>query len=110
VDVDCRAPRFLESPLGLQCRVGVQCKKYADGNQVTPRQIREFQGALGPFDRGIFITTSVFTQQADEQATSPGYRPIDLIDGERLVALLIERQLGMKQVIVIDHDFFVPFQ
>lgn len=59
-------------------RVGVQCKRYADGNQVTPRQIREFQGALGPFDRGIFITTSVFTQQAEEQATAPGYKPTDL--------------------------------
>lgn len=38
-------------------RVGVQCKRYADGNQVTPRQVCELQGALGPFDRGILITT-----------------------------------------------------
>ncbi len=44
-------------------RVGVQCKLYADDNKVVPRQNREFQGALGPFDRGIFVTTSVFTQQ-----------------------------------------------
>ena len=71
-------------------RVGVQCKSYAEDNKVVPRQIREFQGALGPFDRGIFMTTSVFTQQAEEQATSPGYKPIDLIDGERLVELLQE--------------------
>jgi len=52
-------------------RVGVQCKRYSDGNQVTPRQVREFQGALGPFDRGIFMTTSVFTQQAEDQAGHP---------------------------------------
>jgi len=91
-------------------RVGVQCKRYADGNQVPPRQVREFQGALGPFDRGIFMTTSVFTQQAEEQATSPGYKPIDLIDGERLVELLIEYRLGIKEVTVVDHEFFAPFQ
>lgn len=91
-------------------RVGVQCKRYADGNQVTPRHIREFQGALGPFDRGIFMTTSVFTQQAEEQAGAPGYKPIDLIDGERLVELLIEHRLGIKDVTVVDTDFFTPFQ
>lgn len=28
-------------------RVGVQCKRYSPGNQVTPRQVRELQGALG---------------------------------------------------------------
>jgi restriction system protein len=90
-------------------RVGVQCKLYADGNQITPRLVREFQGALGPFDRGIFMTTSVFTKQAEEQATSPGYKPIDLIDGERLVGLLISHRLGVKQVTIVDQGFFAPF-
>lgn len=91
-------------------RVGVQCKLYADGNKVPPRQIREFQGALGPFDRGIFMTTSVFTSQAEEQATSPGYKPIDLIDGERLIELLQEYGLGIRQLMVVDGDFFAPFK
>jgi len=90
-------------------RVGVQCKLYADGNKVSPRQIREFQGALGPFDRGIFMTTSVFTQQAEEQATSPGYKPIDLIDGERLLELLSEYELGIRRLTIVDDDFFAPF-
>lgn len=91
-------------------RVGVQCKSYAEDNKVVPRQIREFQGALGPFDRGIFMTTSVFTQQAEEQATSPGYKPIDLIDGERLIELLQEHGLGIKQLTVVDDRFFAPFR
>lgn len=91
-------------------RVGVQCKLYSDGNKVTPRQIREFQGALGPFDRGVFMTTSVFTQQAEDQATSPGYKPIDLIDGERLIELLQEYSLGIRQLTVVDGDFFAPFR
>ena len=91
-------------------RVGVQCKLYSADNKVVPRQIREFQGALGPFDRGIFMTTSIFTQQAEEQATSPGYKPIDLIDGGRLVDLLQEHRLGIKQVTVVDDGFFDPFR
>jgi restriction system protein len=91
-------------------RVGVQCKRYADDHPVTPRQVRELQGALGPFDRGIFITTSVFTAHAEEQAAAPGYKPIDLIDGERLIELLIERRLGIKDVTIVDADFFGPFR
>lgn len=90
-------------------RVGVQCKQYSEDNKVTPRQIRELQGALGPFDRGIFMTTSVFTPQAEEQASSPGYKPIDLIDGERLIEILQQLQLGTKVVTVVDDDFFAPF-
>ena len=90
-------------------RVGVQCKRYAADNQVTPRFIRELQGSLGPFDRGIFITTSVFTKQAEEQAGAPGYKPIDLIDGERLIALMLERRLGIKTTTVVDAAFFAPF-
>jgi len=91
-------------------RVGVQCKRYADGNQVTPKEVREFQGALGPFDRGIFMTTSVFTRQAAEQASAPGCVPIDLIDGERLVELLIEHGVGIKTVTIVDDEFFAPFK
>lgn len=90
-------------------RVGVQCKLYSDGNKITPRQIRELQGALGPFDRGIFMTTSVFTQQAEEQASSPGYKPIDLIDGERLIELFQQLGLETKVVTVVDESFFAPF-
>lgn len=94
----------------ISFRVGVQCKLYSDGNKITPRQIRELQGALGPFDRGIFMTTSVFTQQAEEQAGSPGYKPIDLIHGERLIELLLEHGLGIKQTTIVDEDFFAPFR
>lgn len=57
-----------------------------------------------------FMTTSVFTSQAEEQATSPGYKPIDLIDGERLIELLQEYGLGIRQLMVVDGDFFAPFK
>lgn len=90
-------------------KVGVQCKRYVDENKVAPRLVRELQGALGPFDRGIFITTSVFTRQAEEQAAAPGYKPIDLIDGERLLSLLIEKGLGIRTTTIVDRSFFANF-
>jgi restriction endonuclease Mrr len=55
------------------------------------------------------MTTSVFTQQATEQASAPGYKPIDLIDGERLIELLIDSKLCTKQVTLVDDDFFATF-
>lgn len=91
-------------------RVGVQCKLYGEGNKITPRHIREFQGALGPFDRGIFMTTSVFTRQAEVTASAPGSKPVDLIDGERLIELLLENDLGTKLTKAVDEDFFEPFR
>jgi restriction endonuclease Mrr len=56
------------------------------------------------------MTTSVFTQQAEAQAGPPGYKPIDLIHGQRLVDLLPEHNLGIKQTIVVDEEFFAPFR
>ncbi len=91
-------------------RVGVQCKLYADGNKIDPRRIREFQGALGPFDRGIYMTSGVFTRQAEEVASAPGYKPIDLVDGERLVEILLDKSLGVKTQIIVDEQFFMPFR
>lgn len=93
----------------ISFRVGVQCKRYGEGNKVTPNLIREFQGALGPFDRGIYVTSGVFTQQAEQQATSPGYKPIDLIDGERLIDLLIEHGVGTRGVTIVDAALFESF-
>lgn len=73
-----------------------QCKRYTS-NPVTPREIREFQGSMTyQYDKGIFITTSTFTRGARNQAREPGNKVIDLIDGERLVNLIKQYQLGVS--------------
>lgn len=81
-------------------RVGVQCKRYADGDQVTPRHIREFQGASGALGSRHPHEHELFTQQAKDPAGAPSYKLTDLIDGERLVELLIGHRLGIKGVTV----------
>lgn len=101
--------RLRVSPV-VSFRVGVQAKHYAEGNKVSPRAMREFQGALAPFDRGIFVTTSVFTRAAEEQATADQARPVELIDGERLIDLLIEQEMGTRVTTIVDDKFFEPFR
>ena len=86
-----------------------QCKRWQSA--VGPDTVRDFRGAmLGRADRGIIITTSAFTTAARQEATRDGAPPIDLIDGNALVDNLYELNLGVKQVIVVDDDWFNQLQ
>ena len=69
-----------------------QCKRFAPDNPVGASSVRDFFGAVTA-DRavkGIFITTSQFTAQAQEFGRRVG---IELIDSVQLQKLLIEFQL-----------------
>jgi len=71
-----------------------QCKRWA--STVGAKEIRDFRGALqGRADKGLFITTSSFTAQAQEEAVRDGAIAIDLIDGQRLCDLLKQFELGV---------------
>lgn len=78
----------------LSFRVYFQCKRYS--SSVGASAIRDFRGAMaGRSDKGIFITTATFTGEAKKEATRDGAIPIDLIDGDKLCALLKELKLGV---------------
>ncbi len=78
----------------LSFRVYFQCKRYS--GSVGASSIRDFRGAMaGRSDKGLFITTATFTGEAKKEATRDGAVPIDLIDGDRLCALLKELRLGV---------------
>ena len=78
----------------LSFHVIFQCKRYK--GSITPSQIRDFRGAMqGRADKGLFITTGVFTREAIKEATRDGAPPIDLIDGELLCEKLKELKLGV---------------
>lgn len=88
-----------------------QCKKYK--NSVVPHHVRDFRGTMqGRADYGIIITTGRFTSEAKREAVRDGVRPIELIDGERLVALFEKYRLGLKPKTIYDlvPDFFDNFR
>jgi restriction system protein len=100
-----------QDALGLD-RIYVQAKRYKAGNNISRESIQAFVGALHGFgaSRGVFITTSAFTQFATSYAENVPSRVI-LIDGERLVALMIKYRVGVQvkqtyTVVEIDADFF----
>ncbi len=93
----------------LSFHVIFQCKKYQ--GSVSASAIRDFRGAMvGRADKGLFITTGIFTQSAIKEATRDGAPPIDLVDGEQLATKLKELGLGIKKELVekitVDRNWF----
>lgn len=86
-------------------RTAVQVKRWK--HNVPDKIVRELRGALEADQRGLIVATSKFTSAARNEADAPNKVSISLIDGQRLVDLLVENQLGikMKQVAYIELDF-----
>ncbi len=98
-----------EDRLGLDA-IYLQAKRW-EGVVGRP-EIMKFVGALAGqrANKGVFITTSWFTQEAREYASSSQYKVV-LIDGARLADLMIEHDLGVSVAATyhlkrIDSDFF----
>lgn len=98
-----------EDKLGLDV-VYIQAKRWE--GSVGSREIRNFVGALEGqrANKGVFITTSVFTQEAEAYVRQIQKRVI-LIDGQQLAQLMIDFNIGVsleKSYLVkrVDHDFF----
>jgi len=86
-----------------------QAKRYS--GSVGAEQVRSFRGAMvGRADKGLFITTGVFTSAARQEATRDGAPPIDLVDGEDLAEKLYELKLGVRtelvEVVIVEDDWF----
>ncbi|MBP6472605.1 MAG: restriction endonuclease, partial [Chloroflexi bacterium] len=99
-----------EDRLGLDI-VYIQAKKW-DGTTIGRPEIQKFAGALqGQRARkGVFITTSTFTQQAKDYASLIDSK-IVLIDGELLAQLMIDYNMGVSLVVSyeikrVDTDYF----
>ena len=95
----------------VSLKVIFQAKRYKDA--VSPSQIRDFRGAMqGRAEKGIFITTGRFTQEAKNEAIREGAPPIELVDGDKLVQLFEQKQLGLKPKTIyeIDQTFFEEYQ
>jgi len=99
-----------EDKLGLDV-VYIQAKRW-ENNPVGRPDVMQFAGALQAqkANKGIFITTSRFTDDARSYVSQIGSK-IVLIDGEQLTSLMIEHDVGVSTVSLypvkkIDTDYF----
>jgi restriction system protein len=88
-----------------------QSKRYS--GSVSASQVRDFRGAMsGRTDKGIIITTGSFTADAKREAAREGVPPIELVDGEKLMDLFENLELGLKpkKAYDVDWNFFSEFK
>ncbi len=92
-------------------KVLFQCKKYK--GTVARRDVGDFRNAMdGRADKGIILTTGTFSAEARAEAERPGAKPVELVDGEKLVLMFESKGLGVKPKtgFNIDHEFFEQFK
>jgi hypothetical protein len=88
----------------------VQVKRYK--SNVQRRHVDELRGALHHHDaiQGTLLTLSGFASGAKEAALLPGAPPVSLIDGDRLLDLLLEHEIGIQKkpavMYEVDDEYF----
>lgn len=100
-----------EDALGLD-KIYIQAKRYKEGLTVCKPEIQQFIGALNEqkASKGVFVTTSSFTQGARESVNNATSK-IVLIDGIALAQYMIDYNVGVStkktyEVKRLDTDYF----
>ena len=102
IDGECLAPL-------TQLKTAYQAKRLDPSASVDHRLVQQFLGSVRNrgFSSGIYVTTGKYTGGArDEERLAGGL--VRLVDGEELVKLLLEKRLGVKDVVMqaeIDEEF-----
>lgn len=88
----------------------VQAKRHR--RTIQRKELDALRGSLHRFNavRGTIIATSQFAKGTKEAAFESGAAPITLIDGDKLIDLLIEHDIGVRKqtlkVLTLDHEAF----
>ena len=79
----------------IKTQMAVQVKRW-QGNVQAPT-VQQVRGSLGTHEQGLIITTSDFSKGARVEAERADAIPVALMDGEQLVQLLIENDIGVHR-------------
>lgn len=76
----------------IRTKMAVQVKKWNKGNVQAPH-VQQVRGSLGAHEQGLIITTSDFSKGAKDEATRPDAVPVALMNGEQLVAMMVQHEV-----------------
>ena len=79
----------------IRIRMAVQVKRWQ--HNVQSPTVQQVRGALGAHDQGLVITTSDYGPGAHREASRPDAVKVALMNGEQLVALLVEHGIGVQR-------------
>jgi restriction system protein len=72
----------------------------------------QFNGRDDCLDAGPIMTTGAFTADARKEATREGVPPIELVDGEKMIDMFAQLELGVRPLTTheVDDEFFKNFR
>jgi restriction system protein len=79
----------------IRTRMAVQVKRWKAN--VQPPTVQQVRGSLGAHEQGLIITTSDFSKGARAEAERADATPVALMNGEQLVKLLVENDIGIRR-------------
>lgn len=79
----------------IRTRLAVQVKRWK--HNVQSPVIQQVRGSIGAHEQGLIITTSDYSKGAKDEAERPDATPVGLMNGEQLVALLVENEIGVRR-------------
>jgi hypothetical protein len=88
----------------------IQVKRYGLGNKIDGKIIAQLRGSAEVDQRGLVITTSDFQKSAIEESKASNKMPVSLVDGIRLIELLVRYEIGIKKeqltIFSLDNQYF----
>lgn len=88
----------------------IQAKRFKKGNNIPGSIITQLRGSAEVDQRGLVITTSDFTKDAINEAKAQNKMPVSLINGEKLLSLLLKHRIGIKVETItmysLDNEYF----
>jgi restriction system protein len=81
----------------IRTRMAVQAKRWKQGINIQAPTVQTVRGSLGAHEQGLIITTSDFSPGAKNEAKRLDATPVGLLNGDRLISLLIEHQIMVRR-------------
>lgn len=80
----------------IRTKMAVQVKRWK--NNIHSPIVQQVRGSLGAHEQGLIITLGDFSKGAIDEASKVDKTPIALMNGEVLVSLLMEHEIGVKRI------------
>lgn len=103
-----RINEFVSQPIAFQAK-----KFDGSGRKVSSEEIQRFRGAIGGhIAKGIFFTTTTFSEDARREARAPGKVEIELVDLDRILEICETYEIGLveQKILVTEPAFFERFR
>jgi restriction system protein len=103
-----RINEFVSQPIAFQAK-----KLDGSGRKVSSEEIQRFRGAIGGhIAKGIFFTTTTFSEDAKRESKASGKVEIEVVDLDRILEICETYEIGLieQKILVTDPSFFERFR